>query len=258
MNRALSNVLTVTEVEELRSAETVIAQGQQTFIEVGRALQRIRDGRLYRAGHATFEAYCETKWGWSRQRAYQLIGATEAVASLPAKSQSQVSSERAARELATLEPANRAGVVERAATTGPVTAASIRQAAAPEVLDVDATGLVIPQGILADWRRAETFRENLADLKRVRLAVKRMLESEDVCGAEVTNTTLASLKSCESDLDRVLPHAVCPTCQGRQRNSCRLCKGRGFISEFMWNTVVSAEAKELRAKQAAKKKAGAK
>jgi hypothetical protein len=253
MNRALSNVLTMTEAEKLREAEQIIERGQQTFIEVGKALQRIRDGRLYRVSHSSFEEYCETKWGWTRQRAYQFITATEAVASLPAKSQPRLTSERAARELANLEPAARAGAVDRAAESGPVTAASIREAAQPEVLDVDATGLVIPQGIVADWKRAETFKDTLADLKRVKLAVARLLESEDVCGAEVTNTTLASLKACESDLDRVLPHAVCPTCQGRQRTSCRLCKGRGFISEFLWRSVVTDEAKQLRAKQVAKK-----
>jgi hypothetical protein len=253
MNKALSNVLTMTEVEKLRDAERIIERGQQTFIEVGKALQRIRDGKLYRVSYATFEEYCETKWGWTRQHAYRFIEATETVKSLPAKCHQLVTNEATARAVAQVEPERRAEVVKQAAQSGPVTAASIREAAKPEVLDVDGTGLVIPQGILADWHRAVTFKDTLADLKRVKLAVARMLESEDVCGAEVTNTTLASLKACESDLDRVLPYAVCPTCQGRQRTSCRLCKGRGFISEFLWRSVVTDEAKQLRAKQAAKK-----
>jgi len=59
----------------LDELEVVIERGQQTFIEVGRALMEIRDRRLYRETHATFEAYCGERWGWTRQRANQQIDA---------------------------------------------------------------------------------------------------------------------------------------------------------------------------------------
>ncbi len=42
----------------------------------------IRDKRLYRQTHSTFEAYCRERWGWSRQRAYQQIEAASYVSSL--------------------------------------------------------------------------------------------------------------------------------------------------------------------------------
>jgi hypothetical protein len=57
----------------LPELERVIERGQQTFIEVGRALLEIRDRRLYRETHATFEAYCRERWGWGRHRANQYI-----------------------------------------------------------------------------------------------------------------------------------------------------------------------------------------
>ena len=44
-----------------------------TFIEVGKALLAIRDAKLYRKTHKTFEAYCRDRWEMSRPRAYQLI-----------------------------------------------------------------------------------------------------------------------------------------------------------------------------------------
>ena len=44
-----------------------------TFVDVGKALLQIRDSRLYREKHDTFEAYCKERWGMARQTAYQLM-----------------------------------------------------------------------------------------------------------------------------------------------------------------------------------------
>jgi hypothetical protein len=43
------------------------------FWAAGKALQAIRDGRLYRETHPTFEAYVEQEWQMTRQQAYRLI-----------------------------------------------------------------------------------------------------------------------------------------------------------------------------------------
>ena len=56
-----------------------------TFVEVGNALVIIRDDRLYRAEHITFESYCRACWQMGRSRAYRLIEAsaiTEGVSTL--------------------------------------------------------------------------------------------------------------------------------------------------------------------------------
>ena len=37
----------------------------------------IRDGRLYRETHDTFEDYCRKRWDMTRQRAHQFIEAAE-------------------------------------------------------------------------------------------------------------------------------------------------------------------------------------
>jgi len=42
------------------------------------------DSRLYRQSHPTFEAYCRERWGMSRPRAYEVMGAAEAVCNLSA------------------------------------------------------------------------------------------------------------------------------------------------------------------------------
>ncbi|MFB2922750.1 MULTISPECIES: hypothetical protein [Aerosakkonema] len=63
------------EKARLDELEAVIEQGLQTFYEVGKALDEIREKKLYRETHKTFDGYCRDKWGIARQRAYRLIQA---------------------------------------------------------------------------------------------------------------------------------------------------------------------------------------
>ncbi len=55
--------------------ETVIERGMRSFVEVGTALAEVRDSGLYT--QPTFEAYVRERWGFTRQRAYQLIDAAD-------------------------------------------------------------------------------------------------------------------------------------------------------------------------------------
>jgi hypothetical protein len=67
------------EASRLHELEAVVAAGIRTFHQVGRALLEIRDSRLYRADIRTFDAYCRSKWNFSRQHAYRLIDAAGVV-----------------------------------------------------------------------------------------------------------------------------------------------------------------------------------
>ena len=51
----LEETLSAAEAGRLQELETTIERGLQTFIEVGEALREIRDHRLYRGDHPTFE-----------------------------------------------------------------------------------------------------------------------------------------------------------------------------------------------------------
>ncbi|MEI6451832.1 MAG: hypothetical protein WCP98_18055, partial [Actinomycetes bacterium] len=70
-------------VRTLTDLEGIIERGLDTFVDVGEALAEIRDRQMYRETHATFEAYCRERWGWSRSYAYRHIEAAQAVALLP-------------------------------------------------------------------------------------------------------------------------------------------------------------------------------
>jgi hypothetical protein len=127
MNDSIT-VLSETEDARLARNETRISQGLASFVEVGEALSDIRDARLYRATHGTFEEYCRTKWNMTDRRARQLMDASEIGTIVP-----QITTESQARELARVEPARREEVIRAAdlATGGKITAAAIKQAAAP-------------------------------------------------------------------------------------------------------------------------------
>lgn len=73
------------EIEQLEKCEETIEQGLGTFLDVGRALADIRDNRLYKATHRTFERYCKDRWDLGKAAAYHKIHAYEAVALLESK-----------------------------------------------------------------------------------------------------------------------------------------------------------------------------
>jgi len=132
MNDSIT-VLSETEDARLARNETRISQGLASFVEVGEALSDIRDARLYRATHGTFESYCAEKWGMTKTHCNRLISSAEVAQSLAPIGAKTITTESQARELARVEPARREEVIRKAdiATGGKITAAAIKQAAAP-------------------------------------------------------------------------------------------------------------------------------
>ncbi len=82
----LTHTLSAGEAQQLEQCEAVLSQGLGVFFEVGRALLAIREGRLYRATHATFETYCHERWGIGRSYASRVIGAAKLMKTLPPNS----------------------------------------------------------------------------------------------------------------------------------------------------------------------------
>lgn len=71
--------LTADEQKSFAACEKIISAGLKTFSEVGNALLKIRDSRLYRASFPNFERYCLEKWGFARRRAEQICSAAEVI-----------------------------------------------------------------------------------------------------------------------------------------------------------------------------------
>lgn len=94
--------LSASERNYLSTCEAAIDNLRLAFAAAGKALQVIRDARLYRATHDTFEAYVEARWDMSRAQAYRLIEAWPLAARLSLSPMGDKLNERQVRELITL------------------------------------------------------------------------------------------------------------------------------------------------------------
>ncbi|MBG1268470.1 hypothetical protein [Nostoc sp. WHI] len=73
--------VTAVEVTELSEEEQSLRlhlerRVERAFLEAGQALMELRDRRLYRSTHRTFEEYCRERFNYSRDAAYLKISAT--------------------------------------------------------------------------------------------------------------------------------------------------------------------------------------
>ncbi|MGK7896743.1 MAG: hypothetical protein AB4372_24795 [Xenococcus sp. (in: cyanobacteria)] len=66
--------LTIEEESDRLTLEKKVARA---FYEAGKALKDLRDRRLYRSTHVTFEEYCRDRFDFTRRRPYQLIEASQ-------------------------------------------------------------------------------------------------------------------------------------------------------------------------------------
>lgn len=103
-------VLTADEETALAHHEDIIARGVHSFVETGLALAAVRDARLYRADFATFEDYCDVRWGWHRSRAFQLMDGAIFTTRLSTMVDNPPQHERHVRELLPLRSADDATI----------------------------------------------------------------------------------------------------------------------------------------------------
>jgi len=132
--------LTAAEQHDLSRCEKIIERGLLTFREVGLALIEIKEKSLYRNDHATFSEYCRERWGFSRQRAHQLIQGAKVADRMSTAVDTPIPSERVARELNRVPPDQQVQVwqesVERA--DGVPTAEDVRAVVGGQLDDHDA------------------------------------------------------------------------------------------------------------------------
>jgi hypothetical protein len=98
--------LNKTEASRLAALERVISRGLRRFVEVGASLAEIQASGLYRAKHATFEAYCRDRWDIGKTYAYNLIASARVVENISsiADHEPLPTNEAQVRELAKLDP----------------------------------------------------------------------------------------------------------------------------------------------------------
>jgi hypothetical protein len=129
----------------------------------------------------------------------------------------------------------------------------------PDGDPVDCTGCVIPKEIRGTWEEADSVGMELENsVMSAKSALTAAQKDNDILFAEVNfSAAIGDLEKAWKAVQAVSPYAVCPTCNGfpsLQPKGCGMCKGRGFISKFRWDTVVPADLKKIRKKSAAEQK----
>lgn len=128
--------LTPEERNQLKRCEQTIRDGLCTFVAVGTALMEIRDARLYRQSHPSFEAYVQSVLALTRPRAYQLIDSAQVmrdlstIGDIPSLPRNEGQARELSRWKTPEERAEKWKNVLSAAEGRPVTARFIRQALA--------------------------------------------------------------------------------------------------------------------------------
>lgn len=235
--------LTATEAKSLTSCERTIEKGLKTCFEVGEALAHIRDNRLYRGSHKTFETYCQDRWGWSRQRASQLILASEIEKGL-STTVDKPKNEAHSRPLSKLPKEDRSEVWERAVASAPkdedgepvITVKHVEKTVQEWVdpepeqeLETDVHYDYLEQP-LTDQQAAVFDHEPLIDetiglLKAVQRNAKQL--SETTAGKFLNLKLLrAATKDAIGYLEATRPYALCPYCDGRK---CTACANVGIV-----------------------------
>ena len=110
--------------EELADRHHLELKVERAFCQAGQALAELRDRRLYRSTHQTFEDYCRDRFAFQRAHAYRLIDAAAVMDNLsPIQRQIDLSPNRRqilptkleqVRPLASLEPEQQREVWQQA------------------------------------------------------------------------------------------------------------------------------------------------
>lgn len=130
----------------LEENEAIIERGLATFIEVGNALAEIRDNRLYRESHGTFEGYCRDRWGWNRNYANKVISAADVGTNVPIDNEGQARALSPLRDdpdamTAAYQAAQAKAAAEDARLTASRIKAEVDKILADEQAEADAEGV---------------------------------------------------------------------------------------------------------------------
>jgi hypothetical protein len=122
------------EVARLREHEAAI---ERSLSELGWHLRAIRDERLYRETHETFEDYCRSRWGYGRHYVNRQIAAAETIDALPMVPNGTIPTEGQVRPLGSaLACARQAGAITHGAAHGALDVETVAHHGAVE-LQVD-------------------------------------------------------------------------------------------------------------------------
>lgn len=137
-------------------------------------------------------------------------------------------------------------------------AKEIKERKAAKEIQRDTTGYAIPDEILPLWIRRAEVQEILAAISKARGALRTVMEAMKESGDDAlfvhanVSGAYGRLNDAWTTVSMAMPYAVCPSCQGRTAETCKLCKKSGFIPKHTYDNAISEELRTVREKSCVK------
>jgi len=234
----MTNELTTSQQSRRDDLERTIKNTKGGFVACGRALAEMRDSKLYRNTHGTFEAYCEDVWLWKKSRVYQLIEDAQP-SGISTKSDIP---RKAGRPKKATKPKIVKDVTLPSSTP--------KETPSEKVVEIeelcDEIGRVIPIELRKEWLDALHVGKTI---RNEGLAWKRVVDGYLKEGDKFAQRHNLSQKMSEDiaslvyDLSCAIPYALCPFCDGEGKR-CEKCHSRGWVSKSYWTSFVPQKFKE--------------
>lgn len=157
----LADRLSADEKRDLAQHEARIKDGMKIVFDVALALTGIRNGRLYRETHKTFELYCDERWGFTKTHANRMIAGASVLEDLTPIGAKPKNIEQT-KPLTRLKPEQRReawAVAQERAAGKEVTAFDLEQAAAKVAPKVSKMAPPPTKEQLVKAKRARVSRE---------------------------------------------------------------------------------------------------
>ncbi|MCA9179629.1 MAG: hypothetical protein KDB14_34475 [Planctomycetales bacterium] len=227
----MSTGLTATDKADFKRLDGVVQRGMKHFVEVGLALKEIRDRRLYRDSHKTFEAYVQQTHNIERAHAYRLIKGAEVVQEMSPTGDKNPN-EAQARELAKAgELAGDAWEIaqDKAAKDGrEVTATDVREAVDAINAEVEAELDDETEWVPTWTADADAHDGAIAAMQRLQRQLVAMLPDDPWTGKGGTpygQSIRSTLRQLANDLNAATSVGMCPLCSGE---GCKHCCDTGY------------------------------
>lgn len=75
------------------------------------------------------------------------------------------------------------------------------------------------------------------NLHKIKLQVEKAVKTQELAFREVNQSTVVESENALS-LKLIIPFAVCPLCEGDDRETCAGCAQRGFMSKFRYERYI--------------------
>lgn len=136
-------------------------------------------------------------------------------------------------------------------------AAEIKAKKAEKEVRRDSTGYAIPEELWPLWDRRDEVQTILTAIGKARGALRAVMDSmnegdDPLFAHSNVSGAYGRLNDAWTTVSMALPHAVCPACQGRAPDTCKLCKASGFIPKHTYDHAISDDLRTIREKSCVK------